>query len=156
MKKKIISLIVLMLVIVTGTCQAASYTLPEKMANQLAIGSGLKGTFSITTKGEKFQTPFLKAVSDAEFSIRGISSDKDFHYYVFQSDEQENQSCTGRTVSAISEAIWCRERSFPFQPSDSIWKRCFPPAARTDRHPPLFQRSCPFPKRNAGKNGIRS
>ena len=92
MKKKIISLIVLMLVIVTGTCQAASYTLPEKMANQLAIGSGLKGTFSITTKGEKFQTPFLKAVSDAEFSIRGISSDKDFHYYVFQSDEQENQS----------------------------------------------------------------
>ena len=92
MKKKIMALIALLLALITGTCQAAHYTLPEKMSNQLAIGSGLKGTFIITAEGEKFRTPFLEAVTDAEFSLRGISSDKDFHYYVFQSDEQENQS----------------------------------------------------------------
>ena len=92
MKKKIMALIALLLALITGTCQAANYTLPEKMSNQLAIGSGLKGTFIITAEGEKFRTPFLEAVTDAEFSLRGISSDKDFHYYVFQSDEQENQS----------------------------------------------------------------
>ena len=71
---------------------AVSYTLPEKMKNQLAIGSGLKGTFSITSEGEQFRTPFLTAVSDAEFSLRGISSEKDFHYYIFQTDELDNQS----------------------------------------------------------------
>ena len=92
MRKSIISLIALILAMITCTCQAASYTLPEKMSNQLAIGSGLKGTFTITSEGEKFSTPFLKAVSDADFSIRGISSGKDFHYYIFQTDEKENQS----------------------------------------------------------------
>ena len=92
MKKIISSLIALLLVIITGTCQAASYTLPEKMSNQLAIGSGLKGTFTVTADGDKFNTPFLKAITDADFSVRGISSEQDFHYYVFQSDENENQS----------------------------------------------------------------
>ena len=93
MKKKLLSLIALMLVLITGICQAANnYTLPEKMYNQLAIGSGLKGIFTVTTEGEKFKTPFLNAISDAEFSIRGISSGKDLHYYVFQSDDKEQQS----------------------------------------------------------------
>ena len=41
MKKKVFALIVLMIILVTGTCSAATYTLPEKMYNQLAIGSGL-------------------------------------------------------------------------------------------------------------------
>ena len=60
MKKKLLALIALLLVLATGTCQAANnYTLPEKMHNQLAIGSGLKGKFRITTTGEKFKTPFL-------------------------------------------------------------------------------------------------
>lgn len=92
MKKRFIPLIAFILVLITGTSLSASYTLPEKMSNQLAIGSGLKGTFTITASGEKYQTPFMKAVTDAEFSIRGISSGNDFHYYVFQSDEKENQS----------------------------------------------------------------
>ena len=92
MKRMMISLIALILVAVTGLCQAASYTLPEKMYNQLAIGSGLKGTFTITAEGEKFRTPFLNAVTDAEFSLRGISSGKDYHYYVFQTDENEQQT----------------------------------------------------------------
>ena len=93
MKKKLLALIALLLVLATCTCQAANnYTLPEKMHNQLAIGSGLKGKFRITTTGEKFKTPFLNAISDADFSLRGISSGKDLHYYVFQSDETEQQS----------------------------------------------------------------
>ena len=92
MKKKCISVIVLLMILVTGTCYAATYTLPEKMSNQLAIGSGLKGTFTISSEGEKFNTPFLKVIKDAEWSVRGILSGKDLHYYVFQSNEKEEQS----------------------------------------------------------------
>ena len=69
MKKSLICIIVIMVLALTGICQAASYTLPEKMNNQLSIGSGLKGSFTITAEGEAFRTPFLKAVTDAVFSI---------------------------------------------------------------------------------------
>ena len=92
MKKRFISMIMLMIILVAGTCHAASYTLPEKMHNQLSIGSGLKGSFTITAEGEKFRTPFLNAVTDAEWSVRGIRSGNDLHYYVFQSGDQEEQS----------------------------------------------------------------
>ena len=85
-------MLVLLVLLMTGTCHAASYTLPEKMNNQLSIGSGLKGTFSVTAEGEHFRTPFLNAVTDAEWHIRGICSGNDLHYYVFQSNEQEQQS----------------------------------------------------------------
>lgn len=100
MKKTFFNFLALILVLVTCTCQAAEYTLPEKMYNQLAIGSGLKGTFSISSEGEMFNIPFLKdvfdtrflrTVSDAEYNVRGIVSGKDLHYYVFQSDEQDQQ-----------------------------------------------------------------
>lgn len=92
MKKRFFSMIVLMIILLTGTCHAASYTLPEKMYNQLSIGSGLKGSFRISAEGEKFSTPFLKAVTDAEWSLRGIRSGEDLHYYVFQTNEQDQQS----------------------------------------------------------------
>lgn len=92
MKKRFFCIIITIMVAAAGICNAASYTLPEKMHNQLAIGSGLKGSFRIVLEGEKFNTPFLKSVSDADFSLRGISSGKDFHYYIFQTDEGGNQS----------------------------------------------------------------
>lgn len=92
MKKRLLTLIILIIVMTVGTCQAAGYTLPEKMYNQLAIGSGLKGTFSIIAEGDAFDTPFIKAISDATYSIRGILSGTDLHYYVFQTDTQEQQS----------------------------------------------------------------
>ena len=92
MKKRFISIFVLLMVMAVNICQAASYTLPEKMYNQLSIGSGLKGNFLITAEGDAFKTPFLNAVNDAAFSVRGISSGKDLHYYIFQGDEQEKQT----------------------------------------------------------------
>ena len=105
MKKTLLALLALILVLATCTCQAAEYTLPEKMHNQLAIGSGLKGTFSISSEGEMFNIPFLKdifdtrflrTVSDAEYNLRGILSGKDLHYYVLQSDEQDQQKNRNR------------------------------------------------------------
>ena len=92
MKKRLVALIALMIILVTGTCSAATYTLPEKMYNQLAIGSGLKGTFTVTAEGEKFETPFMESITDAEMYIRGIRSGDDLHYYIFQSNEKEEQS----------------------------------------------------------------
>ncbi len=92
MKKRLFSVILLIVLLATGTCYAASYTLPEKMYNQLSIGSGLKGTFSITAEGDAFRTPFLDAVTDAKWSIRGIQSGNDLHYYIFQSGDQEEQT----------------------------------------------------------------
>ena len=92
MKKKILALITGLLMLTLSVSQAATYTLPEKMRNQLSIGSGLKGTFIIHAEGEQADTPFLDAVTDAQFSVRGMTSGEDFHYYVFQADENENQS----------------------------------------------------------------
>ena len=100
MKKSLFAGIALILVLTVCTCQAADYTLPEKMYNQLAIGSGLKGSFSITSDGDTIEIPFLKnildsrfirTVSDAKYSIRGIASGKDLHYYIFQANDQEQQ-----------------------------------------------------------------
>ena len=111
MKKAVISLITLILVLIIGTSQAVSYTLPEKMYNQLAIGSGLKGSFVIAAEGEEFRTPFLEAVSDAEWSIRGIASGKDYHYYIFQADDNEQQT-------AVNE-LYRKENVFYFR-SDMV------------------------------------
>ncbi|MBP5727903.1 MAG: hypothetical protein J6Y48_12595, partial [Clostridia bacterium] len=101
MKKSLFAVIALILIMTVCTCQAADYTLPEKMYNQLAIGSGLKGSFSITSEGDTLEIPFLKnildtrfikTVSDAEYKIRGIASGKDLHYYIFQSNDQDQQN----------------------------------------------------------------
>ncbi len=92
MKKRVISVIILLIVIVTGNCHAAGYTLPEKMNNQLSIGSGLKGSFSVSAEGEEFGTPFLNAITDAEWTVRGIRSGDDLHYYVFQTNDREEQT----------------------------------------------------------------
>lgn len=92
MKKILIYLIVCMLCMVTVVSHAATYTLPEKMQNQLTIGSGLKGEFRITAEGDLAKTPFLNAVTDADFYLRGMKSENDLHYYIFQQDEEEHQS----------------------------------------------------------------
>lgn len=84
MKKRIICIIAGIILLLGGTAGAASYTLPEKMQNQLAIGSGLKGSFTVTAEGELAETPFLKAASDATYDLRGMASGHDLHYYLFQ------------------------------------------------------------------------
>lgn len=92
MKKRFISVIVLLIAFITGSSHAAGYTLPEKMNNQLSIGSGLKGSFSVDAEGEKYSTPFLDAVTDAEWAVRGIRSGDDLHYYVFQTNDRDEQT----------------------------------------------------------------
>jgi len=84
MKKRIICFIAGIILLLSGVANAATYTLPEKMKNQLAIGSGLKGSFTVTADGELSRTPFLNAVCDATYDLRGMSSGHDFHYYIFQ------------------------------------------------------------------------
>ena len=91
MKKRLVLLLALVMVLITGSCVAATYTLPEKMYNQLAIGSGLKGTFTLTAEGEKYRTPLMNAITDAEWTLRGIRSGEDLHYYLFQAGENEEQ-----------------------------------------------------------------
>lgn len=91
MKKSLCTLVALILCLAVGVSYAATYTLPEKMYNQIAIGSGMKGSFHISVEGEDFASALLKETADADFSIRGIFSGKDFHYYIFQTDETEQQ-----------------------------------------------------------------
>ena len=84
MKKRIICIIIGLLLSLSGTAFSATYTLPEKMQNQLAIGSGLKGSFTVTSEGELSESPFLKVFSDATYDLRGMASGHDLHYYLFQ------------------------------------------------------------------------
>ncbi len=93
MKKRLFCLMtVLMLLMASVGLAAPTYTLPEKMYNQLAIGSGLKGKFRMTAEGKLAQTPFLDAVTDADFVLRGLISEGNLHCYVYQTDENEYQS----------------------------------------------------------------
>ena len=84
MKKRIICIITGLIMLLAGTAGAATYTLPEKMQNQLAIGSGLKGSFTVEAEGDLSRTPFLSVVSDATYDLRGMASGHDLHYYIFQ------------------------------------------------------------------------
>ena len=101
MKKKTAILISILMVVMFTTCQAVSYSLPEKMANQLAIGSGLKGNFRVEIKGDRFRTDFLDAISDADFAIRGISSGEDLHYYVCQLKKEESGKEQQKAISEL-------------------------------------------------------
>ena len=93
MKKRLAVIIAIILTLIVSSSYAAYNTLPEKMYKQLAIGSGLRGTVSIHAEGEKFNTPFLRTVSGAEFTLRGEISvpENDLYFYLFQDDEG-NQS----------------------------------------------------------------
>ena len=105
MKKALIFLLVsLLLGCGINTSFAATYTLPEKLSNQLSIGSGLKGTFTITAEGDLAKEPFLKAIAGAEFSVRGMVSEHDLHYYIFQADAAETQ--TGKTELNRKDGVY--------------------------------------------------
>ena len=90
MKRICCILVCAVLLLMTATASAVSYnTLTEKLAKQLQIGSGLKGTLTISGKGEAFETPFLQAFSNASWELRGMRSGEESHYYLYQPDEQE-------------------------------------------------------------------
>ena len=94
MKKKVFSLVVVLLLSLCSVCHAVqyTYTLPYKISTQLQVGSGLTGSFRITAEGEKFNTPLMNAISDADISLMGIFSDSLFYGYLYQMDEQNQTS----------------------------------------------------------------
>ena len=91
MKKMLACLLTIALLLTAAECFAVSYTLPEKLSRQLEIGSGLKGALTLTVQGEGDTAKMLMPFSGAELQVRGIASGTDWHYYVYQTDEQENQ-----------------------------------------------------------------
>ena len=120
MKKRLVPFIALLFsVLITGFSVAASYTLPEKMYNQIAIGSGMKGSFQITKEGNDFDSPLLNEITDAEFSVRGIFSGEDFHFYTFQTDESDAQfalSAAARS-SSVGGTTWSQNPRTAMEPS---------------------------------------
>ena len=104
MKRRLLALITALLLCLLSCADAASYTLPEKMKNQLAIGSGLKGTISVYAEGDISRFPFIHAISNAVYNIRGITADHDLHYSIFQSDNADNQ--TARTEIYRKDGVY--------------------------------------------------
>ena len=92
MRKKLLTVITMIVILFSGSGFAASYTLPEKLEKQITYGSGISGSFRITAEGSIAETPFIKAVSDAEYSIRGLVSGTDFLCSIFQADQLEQQT----------------------------------------------------------------
>ena len=93
MKKFICCLLCLsiMTVIASAAFAAVSYTLPEKMEKQLSIGSGLKGSLTITAEGSDPLLLSLEPFSGVEMQVRGIKSGEDWHVYLYQAGENESQ-----------------------------------------------------------------
>ncbi len=91
MKKGISLILCCLLIALWSVGSAVTYTLPEKLEKQLAIGSGLKGSFVLKTEGTNDWIPLLAPYAGAEYQIRGMISGEDLHYYVYQTDAEENQ-----------------------------------------------------------------
>ena len=104
--KKILSLL-LVLVLAAGctAASAAGYTLPEKMERQLQVGSGLKGSFIIRANADAELCPLVYAIQNAAFEIRGIQSEGDLHYYIYQAGENE-------AMSALTEICTVNGKSY--------------------------------------------
>ena len=83
--------IILVLSIIT-TVSAAGYTLPEKMERQLQVGSGLKGSFVIHGNADAELNPLIHSLQNASYEIRGIQSESNQHYYVYQPGENESMN----------------------------------------------------------------
>ena len=98
MKKTIRRIIVTLLVMLlaVSSAGASGYKLSEKMDRQLQIGSGLKGSFVIHGNMTKEDSLALFALENAEYEIRGIRSEGNHHYYVYQNGDNE-------TMDALTE-----------------------------------------------------
>ena len=75
-----------------STAYASGYTLPEKMSRQLQVGSGLKGSFVIHGNADAERNPFVHAIQNAEYELRGIQSEGNLHYYVYQNGINEERN----------------------------------------------------------------
>lgn len=82
----------LLLISFTASSFAAGYTLPYKMQRQLEVGSGLKGSFVIHSNASAEKEPLIHALSNVEFEIRGIRSEDNIHYYIYQPGENEDRN----------------------------------------------------------------
>ena len=92
MKKKLCCLLtVVLFLFCVSSAFAAGYTLPFKMQRQLEVGSGLKGSFVIHSNASAEKQPLIHALANAEFEIRGIRSENNIHYYIYQPGENEDR-----------------------------------------------------------------
>ena len=90
MKRCFILFFTLILILSTlPFAEASGYTLPEKLQKQLVVGSGLKGSFVIHGHFNADLCPLLSAVSNTEFEVRGIQSEENLHYYIYQPGDNE-------------------------------------------------------------------
>ena len=96
MKKTLFSVLFAVMLLIYQIGYAAGYTpLPEKLEKQITYGSGVSGSFTVSSEGEISGTPFFRAVSDAEYAVRGLVSGTDLLFSVFQVDQHEQQTgCT--------------------------------------------------------------
>ena len=91
MKKVLAMVLAFCLLCGSTSALAVTYTMPEKLSRQLVIGSGLKGSFVLNAEGSSGAAAVLSVLNGAEIQVRGMASDEDWHYYFYQTDENENQ-----------------------------------------------------------------
>ncbi len=132
MKRTFCMVLCCLLVFVCSAGSAVTYTLPEKMEKQLGIGSGLKGSFVLKTEGTNSWLPFISPYAGAEYQLRGMMLGEDLHYYLYQTDAEENQ--WARTEVYRKEDRWyLRSDMLPgsvfFLPSVGAAADIFNPAA---------------------------
>ena len=84
---------ILISLIMTASVSLAeiSYTLPEKMENQMKVGSGLKGSFTLRMSGTDPLILSLMPFQNIEMQLRSIQSDNNQHICIFQAGEEESQ-----------------------------------------------------------------
>ena len=100
MKKAVTFIISILVMFSCLNAFSAEYTLPEKMKKQLEIGSGLKGSFSILTSGYEKNNPLLDALNRTEFEVRGLFTEGNLYYCIYQADDSEKQNNKTEIFSA--------------------------------------------------------
>ena len=117
--KRILSFLTAMLLVLCAVCCACaevSYTsLPEKLfKKQLKTDNGLKGAFVISAEGEEDQIPpFIRAVRNAEFELRGIRSGEELHFYLYQTQESDDSMAALQELYLKNDAVYFRSDFLP-------------------------------------------
>ena len=102
--KRMVCILLSLILISSISFAENSYTLPEKMANQMKVGSGLKGKFTLHMDGTDPLILSLMPFQYTEMQLHSIQKEDKKHISIFQAGE--NDSRIALTELLKENEIW--------------------------------------------------
>lgn len=108
MKKTLFCIMSIVLCLMIAiTAMAKTYTLPERMGEQLDWGSGLKGVINANFEGNGEVAQLFSGLNGRKISIRGITDkNQQTLYYAYETDPEDKEHLMGLTQVYGKENDW--------------------------------------------------